>query len=327
MVRSIVLFICVMLPIASFAYKDDYVWQEKFKQQLPLAESGNAEAQYDLGTMYERGNGVAKDMQKAFDWYLKAAKQGSDKGAYKVGLSYLHGKGVKEDHKKALKWLNDAADKNYVRAFYFIGTMYEKGDGVSKDLNKALRWYTRAYKGGYTIAKERANEVRETVKEREIQAELQRQRRLARRRAQMAKSPPIKPAKTNVKKLLLSGGWSKSDKPAEYLPSKLTDCKDKGKTIECVSNEVTRNIGMADIRYRTKAILYSLDDKGEFKVSYRNNVVDIKVTDPDFTANGGKVPVKMGWQDAEHKLVCAVENNKELKCTKNKLRDLTFNRN
>ncbi|MGD8566540.1 MAG: tetratricopeptide repeat protein [Gammaproteobacteria bacterium] len=327
MVRFIVLIFCVLVPLSTYAFKDDYVWQEKFKQQMPLAENGNVEAQYDIGTMYERGNGVAKSMEKAFEWYMKSAKQGNDKAAYKVGLSYLHGKGVSKDYDKAMEWLKKAADKNNVRAFYFIGSMYEKGHGVSKNLDTALRWYTRAYKGGYMIAKQRAQEIKDIVKEREVQAELKRQRELQRRRAAMAKSPPISSKKTNVKKLLLAGGWSKSHKPAEYLPSKVTNCKDKGRTIECVSEEVTRNIGMADIRYRTKAILYSLDDEKNFKVSYRNNVVDIKVTDPAFTANGGKVPVKMGWQDAEHKLVCSVANKKELKCVKNKTRDMTFNRN
>ena len=326
MLRSLVLLICVLVPLSAFAYKDDYVWQEKFKQQLPAAEAGNAEAQYDVGTMYERGNGVAKDMQKAFEWYMKSAKQGNDKALYKVGLSYLHGRGVGKNYDKALKWLNDAADKNNVRAYYYIGTMYEKGNGVSKDLNAAMRWYTRAFKGGYVIAQERAADVKDEIDQLEAQQAAKRERR--ERRQQMAKTQNTAPSsnKTNVKKLLLAGGWSKRDKPAEYLPSKVTNCKDKGRTIECVSDEVTRNIGMADISYKTKAIVYSIDDSGEFKVSYRNNVVDIKVTDPEFAESGGKVPVKLGWQDAEHKLICSVENKKQLKCTKNKLRSVTFNR-
>lgn len=328
MYRLFVLFIILMLPVAGFAYQDDYVWQEKFKQALPKAEAGDAEAQFDVGNMYEKGNGVAKDEANAFEWYVKAAKQNHDKAAFEVGFAYLRGVGVSQDYDKAMKWLSNAAEYNNVRAYYFLGTMYEKGNGVPVDLEKALRWYTRASKGGYAVAEERVIEVKADLKnsDAKLQAEIEREKRL--RRAELAKtsnSPP-KAQKQDVKKLLMAGGWSKSNKPAEYLPSKFTQCKDKGKTIECVSKEVKRNIGMADISYTTKAIVYSIQDSGDFKVSYRNNVVDIQVTDKEFTESGGKVPVKLGWQDAEHKLVCNFNNNKELSCKKNKLRSVTFNR-
>ena len=329
MLRNLVLLICVLLPVSGFAYKDDYIWQEKFKQQLPKAEAGDLDAQYDIGTMYEKGNGVAKDVEKAFEWYTKSAKQGNDKAAFKVGYAFLRGDGAAQDDAKALKWLNEAAEKNNVRAFYYLGTIYEKGRGVPVDMDKALRWYTRAAKGGYSYAEERVAEVKNELEKEEqrLRAEVARKKRLERQKVAMTNNPEPKiKSKPDVKKLLLEGGWSKKDKPAEYLPSKLTQCKDRGKTLECVSKEVTRNIGMADISYTTKAVVYSIKDSGDFKVSYRNNVVDIKITDPEFVEAGGKVPVQLGWQDAEHKLTCEVENNDQLKCNKNKLRSVTFNR-
>ena len=42
----------------------------------PLAESGNKEAQYHLGYMYQTGIGVNKNNSAALDWYELAAKQG-----------------------------------------------------------------------------------------------------------------------------------------------------------------------------------------------------------------------------------------------------------
>ena len=66
MLRNLVLLICVLLPMSTLAYQDDYVWQEKFKQAMPKAKAGDAEAQYDIGGMYEKGNGVAKDANEAF---------------------------------------------------------------------------------------------------------------------------------------------------------------------------------------------------------------------------------------------------------------------
>jgi TPR repeat protein len=41
------------------------------------AEQGNAEAQYRLGVLYERGDGVAKDVAQAAAWYRRAADQGN----------------------------------------------------------------------------------------------------------------------------------------------------------------------------------------------------------------------------------------------------------
>jgi hypothetical protein len=329
MFRKFVLLICILLPMSSFAYKDDYVWQEKFKQQLPKAEAGDVEAQYDIATMYEKGNGVSKDLEKAFEWFVKAAKQGNDKAAFRVGYSFLRGEGVAQDDAKALTWLNTAAESNNVRAYYYLGSIYEKGRGVPVDLEKALRWYTRAAKGGYSFAEERIMEVKNVLKQQELEMQVAQEehKRQERQKIAMTNNPePKLKAKPNVKEMLLEGGWSKENKPAEFLPSQLTKCADKGKTLECVSKEVTRNIGMADISYTTKAVVYSIKESGDFKISYRNNVVDIKITDPEFVESGGKVPVQLGWQDAEHKLDCEVENNNQLKCNKNKLRAVVFDR-
>ncbi len=43
---------------------------------LPLAEQGYAEAQYNLGLMYESGAGVAISDVEASNWYRLAAEQG-----------------------------------------------------------------------------------------------------------------------------------------------------------------------------------------------------------------------------------------------------------
>ena len=45
------------------------------------ADQGNANAQYNLGVMYENGEGVAKDDKQAVYWYRKAADQGNSHGS------------------------------------------------------------------------------------------------------------------------------------------------------------------------------------------------------------------------------------------------------
>jgi FimV-like protein len=44
----------------------------------PLAEAGNAEAQFYLGEAYSAGRGVSADKQRALHWYSKAAEQDHD---------------------------------------------------------------------------------------------------------------------------------------------------------------------------------------------------------------------------------------------------------
>src|SRR5271155_306922 len=54
--------------------------EELYKNALsryrPLAEQGDAKAQYELGGMYDAGHGVPQDHVEAVRWFRKAADQG-----------------------------------------------------------------------------------------------------------------------------------------------------------------------------------------------------------------------------------------------------------
>ena len=84
--------------------KGDY--QAAFDEWRPLAELGDAEAQYNLGVMYDQGFGVEQDLGKAADWYRKAAEQGFVDAQANLGLMYFHGQGLNKDHQAAAHWLN-----------------------------------------------------------------------------------------------------------------------------------------------------------------------------------------------------------------------------
>ena len=63
------------LQDGSDAYKkQDY--KTAYKLFLPLAEQGDAKAQYGLGVMYKNGQGVPQDYKEAFKLWLSLAKQG-----------------------------------------------------------------------------------------------------------------------------------------------------------------------------------------------------------------------------------------------------------
>ncbi len=60
----------------------------------PLAEQGNAEAQFNLGKMHFSGQGVPQNVKKAIRWFRPAAEQGIADAQYKLGLMYFAGIGV-----------------------------------------------------------------------------------------------------------------------------------------------------------------------------------------------------------------------------------------
>ena len=73
----------------------------------PAAEAGSTEAQYYLGVMYARGEGLDQDPEIAFNWYLKAASLGNAKAQYNLGLAYLQGQGAEKDSTEAAAGQNE----------------------------------------------------------------------------------------------------------------------------------------------------------------------------------------------------------------------------
>jgi uncharacterized protein len=61
------------------------------------ADQGNANAQFNLGKMYDDGDGVPQDHAEALKWYLKAADQGNASAQFNLGKMYDNGQGVPQD--------------------------------------------------------------------------------------------------------------------------------------------------------------------------------------------------------------------------------------
>ena len=78
-----------------------------------LAEQGYAYAQYNLGAMYEQGQGVPQDYKEALNLFRRAADQGFAAAQSNIGLAYANGQGVSQDYKEAVKWYRKAADQGY----------------------------------------------------------------------------------------------------------------------------------------------------------------------------------------------------------------------
>ena len=75
------------------------------------ADQGKAEAQFYLGVMYAKGQGVPQDDAEAAKWYRKAAEQGYADAQDNLGIMYAKGQGVPQDDAEAAKWWRKAADQ------------------------------------------------------------------------------------------------------------------------------------------------------------------------------------------------------------------------
>ena len=73
------------------------------------ADQGDAFAQYNLGFMYQEGQGVPQDYAEAVKWYRLAADQGLANAQSNLGNMYYNGQGVLQDYVLAHMWFNLAA--------------------------------------------------------------------------------------------------------------------------------------------------------------------------------------------------------------------------
>ncbi len=97
----------------------------------PLADRGDAHAQFLLGTMYENGKGVSQDYSEAMKLYRLAANyQGYAAPLYALGSMYAKGRGVAQDNVHAYIWYSIAASSED-----YVGTMLR--DGLAKKMTPA----------------------------------------------------------------------------------------------------------------------------------------------------------------------------------------------
>lgn len=124
------------------ARRGDYV--TAFRELVPLAQTGSADAMYALGHLYARGLGVKQDDQKAVEWYRKAAEQGQLGAMMTMGFMYQDGRGVEKDEVEGFKWILRSAEQGYAIAQYNLAYAYQTGLGVTKDEVAAIKWYRAA---------------------------------------------------------------------------------------------------------------------------------------------------------------------------------------
>jgi TPR repeat protein len=72
-------------------------------------DPSDAIAQFRVGYLHERGDGVTQDYKEAMRLYLLSAAQGNAVAEFRIGYLYEKGWGVAQDDAEAMDWYGKAA--------------------------------------------------------------------------------------------------------------------------------------------------------------------------------------------------------------------------
>ena len=156
-------FIYLQLPLQVFAGPTDnsnttrIQHSTSFNEVLEKAEKGDAMAEFTVGFMYAKGEGVAIDKKKAVEWCARSADQGYAEAQYNLGILYSKGDGVPKDPRKSVMWYTKAAQQGYAGAQLNLGLCYVTGEGVAVNRTKAYKWWLKASQQGNKTAQENIN--------------------------------------------------------------------------------------------------------------------------------------------------------------------------
>lgn len=129
----------------------------------PLADEGNAAAQFCVGRLYANGFGVDMNDEKALHWYGAAADQGHPEAQYNLGVMNANGWGVEMNDDKAADYYRQAAVQGFVPAVMSLAEICHRGMGVKEDVVDAYAWYIVAAQLGNMDAELRRDAAAEDL--------------------------------------------------------------------------------------------------------------------------------------------------------------------
>lgn len=109
-------------------------------------------AQYALGKLYLSDDADVHDSAKGIYWLKRSADNGNDFAAYRLGKEYLSGKNTIKDAETAVSYLRQAANNGNAYAQYLLGKLTLMGEGVPKDPDAAYEWFAAARDNGHAYA-------------------------------------------------------------------------------------------------------------------------------------------------------------------------------
>lgn len=122
-------------------------YDKAFTTMQSLAEtSDHGFAQYYLGMMYMKGQGVEQDYKLAGEWFRKASEKSIPQAQYKLGDLYLKGRGVPKDYEYAYVWFSVGAAHEHQLSVNAINKAKEKlSEEELKEADKLIAKYVKQY--------------------------------------------------------------------------------------------------------------------------------------------------------------------------------------
>ncbi|MCD7871726.1 MAG: sel1 repeat family protein [Clostridiales bacterium] len=113
-------------------------YDKAFQSFWDASALGCVEATNHLGYCYEKGIGTETNLEVAFQYYRRGADAGYPESLYNLGRMYRYNKYPECNYDIALDLFQQAYDAYYNPAAYEIGLLYEEGLGVEKNMNEAF---------------------------------------------------------------------------------------------------------------------------------------------------------------------------------------------
>ena len=134
--KRIILLLALITTINLSANPFNNIRIETKRVQVPVSQKviyaqraaaqGNARAQFDLGLMYAKGEGVKRDERAAFKWFHKAARNNHTEAKFYMGLSFAQGRGVKKQAQLARYWFKLAAKSGHREAVAHLASIEKR---------------------------------------------------------------------------------------------------------------------------------------------------------------------------------------------------------
>jgi hypothetical protein len=151
----------------------------------PLAEKGDADAQFNLGQAYRLGRGVPINLGAAKTWFERAAASGHLDAETTLGLLLFQN----GDQADGLKWLKKAAEQGEPRAQLVYGTALYNGDGITENKMLGYAYVSRSATQGLVPAQQTLSELDQ------LMPAADRKKAVALAPAKVKAAPAAKPAK------------------------------------------------------------------------------------------------------------------------------------
>jgi localization factor PodJL len=165
---------------------------------------------FRLGTFYEKGMAVKKDIDIARRYHVMAAERGNAKAMHNLAVLDADGGGKGADYKAASGWFRKAADRGVADSQYNLGILYARGIGVDQNLAESYKWFALAAAQGDQDAAKKRDDVGGRLDQQSLVA--------ARLAVQTFSADPPPDEAMNVK--APPGGW---DRATMTTPAKPAD--------------------------------------------------------------------------------------------------------